>query len=126
VSRGRGAVTPPVAAWYLYLARCADGSLYCGIARDVSARLAAHDAGRGARYTRGRGPLELLLTRRCKDKSQALRLELYVKALPREEKLAAAERPRRLDALARAALLSKNPDKTAVSSQPRGSARRRA
>jgi putative endonuclease len=110
--------------WHLYLARCADGSLYCGIARDVAARVAAHDAGRGARYTRGRGPLELLLVRRCRDKSQALRLELFVKALSREEKLAAAARPRRLDALARAALLSKNPDKSAVSSAS-GRARRR-
>jgi len=109
-------VTTATSTWHLYLVRCADGSLYCGIARDVTARLAAHDAGRGARYTRGRGPLELLLTRRCKDQSQALRLELLVKALTRDQKLAAAARPRRLDPLARAALLSKNADKNAVSS----------
>ncbi len=101
-----------MAIWHLYLARCADGSLYCGIARDVSARVAAHDAGRGARYTRGRGPLVLLLTRRCRDRSQALRLELLVKALPRADKLAAAARPRRLDPLARAALYPKMPTKT--------------
>ena len=53
--------------WYVYLVRCADGTLYCGIARDVAARIRAHDAGKGARYTRGRGPLTLLLTRRCRD-----------------------------------------------------------
>jgi putative endonuclease len=90
--------------WYLYLLRCGDGSLYCGIARDVAARLAAHRAGKGARYTRGRGPLTLLVKRRCKDKSQALRLELFVKKLPRKEKLALAGSPRRLAPLARAAL----------------------
>ena len=93
-----------MAIWHLYLARCADGSLYCGIARDVRARIDAHDAGRGARYTRGRGPLTLLLTRRCRDHGQALRLELLVKALTREEKLAVIESPRRLDRLARGAL----------------------
>ncbi len=114
-----------MAIWHLYLARCADGSLYCGIARDVRARLEAHDAGKGARYTRGRGPLELLLTRRCRDRSQALRLELLVKALPRADKLAAAARPRRLDRLAKEALLSKNAGKSAVSSQARSTARAR-
>jgi putative endonuclease len=79
---------PATKAWYLYLARCADGTLYCGIARDVAARIAAHDAGRGARYTRGRGPLEVVLMRRCRDVGTALRLERAVKALPRAAKAA--------------------------------------
>ena len=52
--------------WFVYLLRCADGSLYCGIARDVDKRLAQHEAGKGARYTRGRGPLTLLAKRRCR------------------------------------------------------------
>jgi putative endonuclease len=84
----------------VYLARCADGTLYTGIALDVAARIAAHDDGRGARYTRGRGPLELCATRRCASKGEALRLELAVKRLPRslKEGLIAG---RRLGAFAR-------------------------
>lgn len=75
-------------AWYVYLLRCADATLYCGITNDVAARLAAHEAGTGAKYTRGRGPLELVLARRCADKPRALRLEYAIKRLPREAKLA--------------------------------------
>lgn len=87
--------------WFVYLARCADGSLYCGIARDVAARLAEHDRGKGARYTRGRGPLVLVLKRRCANKGDALRLELAIKALPRSDKERLVDR-RRLRALAQA------------------------
>jgi putative endonuclease len=76
--------------WFVYLARCADGTLYTGIAIDVAARLAAHDSGRGARYTRGRGPLLLCAKRRCADKPAALRLELALKKLPRADKLGLA------------------------------------
>ena len=88
-------------AWFLYIARCRDGSLYTGIARDVTKRIALHDAGKGARYTRGRGPLRLLVTRRCRSHSEALRLELAVKALPRDAKEPLCE-GRRLGAFARA------------------------
>ena len=70
----------------MYIARCSDGSLYTGIARDVLTRIAAHNAGRGARYTRGRGPLEVCVQRRCGSKGDALRLEWAVKQLPRPEK----------------------------------------
>jgi putative endonuclease len=76
----------PSPFWYLYIARCADGSLYTGIARDVAERLALHDSGKGARYTRGRGPLVLCASRRCATKGDALRLELAVKRLVRPEK----------------------------------------
>ena len=86
--------------WFVYLARCADGSLYTGIARDVGARIAKHDAGKGAKYTRGRGPLVVCAVRRCRSKGEALRLELAVKALPRPEK-ETLTRPRRLAAFAR-------------------------
>jgi putative endonuclease len=91
-------------AWSVYLARCSDGTVYCGIAVDVAARIAAHDAGRGARYTRGRGPLELIATRRCRDQGTALRIEHAVKQLPRSDKLALAETPTRFRSLARAVL----------------------
>ena len=72
--------------WYVYLARCGDGSLYTGIARDVARRLAQHESGKGARYTRGRGPISLHASQLCLSRSRALRLELAVKALPRDQK----------------------------------------
>ena len=74
--------------WYVYLARCADDSLYCGIALDVDERIAMHNNGTGAKYTAGRGPLTVVLTRRCADKSLALRLEHAIKQLTRREKAA--------------------------------------
>ena len=83
--------------WFVYVVRCADDTLYCGIARDVAARLAEHEAGKGAKYTRGRGPLTLLLARGCRAKGTALRLEYAIKQLPRAEK-------QRLDAKRVAAL----------------------
>lgn len=72
--------------WFVYIARCGDGSLYTGIAVDVAARIASHNEGRGARYTRGRGPIELCAKRRCASQGDALRLELSVKRLSRTEK----------------------------------------
>lgn len=86
--------------WFVYLARCSDGTLYCGVARDVAKRIAEHDAGKGARYTRGRGPLTIEAVRRCRTHGDALRLELAVKRLPRAEKEALAE-ARRFRALER-------------------------
>ena len=86
--------------WFVYLARCADGSLYTGIARDVGERIRAHDAGKGAKYTRGRGPLQVCAVRRCRSKGDALRLELAVKALTRPVKESLTT-TRRLGAFAR-------------------------
>ena len=77
--------------WYLYILRCRDGSLYTGITTDVEKRLEAHRCGKGAKYTRGRGPLKLVYRERCGDHSQALKRELEIKALPREAKLALIE-----------------------------------
>ena len=76
-----------MATWVVYLVRCGDNSLYCGITNDLAARLAAHAAGKGAKYTRGRGPLQLVATQRTRDKRIALRIEHAVKALPRHKKL---------------------------------------
>jgi putative endonuclease len=90
-------------AWWVYLARCGDGTLYCGIARDVRARISAHGSGKGARYTRGRGPIELLSAHRCRDQGTALRIERAIKRLSRSEKLEAAGDSRRWAAIARAA-----------------------
>lgn len=72
--------------WYLYILRCGDGSLYTGISPDVSARLEAHRQGRGAKYTRSRGPLKLVYTEECGSHSQALKRELAVKRLSHQEK----------------------------------------
>ena len=72
--------------WYLYILRCRDGSLYTGITTDVEKRLEAHRNGKGAKYTRGRGPLELVYREDCGTHSDALKRELQIKALPREEK----------------------------------------
>ena len=74
--------------WTVYVVRCADSTLYCGITNDLPARLAAHEAGTGAKYTRGRGPLELVATQKTRDKGIALRIEYAVKQLPRAKKLA--------------------------------------
>jgi putative endonuclease len=73
-------------AWHVYVARCADGSLYTGVARDVAARIAQHDAGRGARYTRGRGPLAVLATVPCFERGEAQRIEARIKRLSRTAK----------------------------------------
>lgn len=73
--------------WYLYILRCRDGSLYTGITTDVEKRFEAHQSGKGAKYTRGRGPLKLIYRETCGDHSGALRRELEIKRLPREEKL---------------------------------------
>ena len=72
--------------WFLYILRCKDGSLYTGITTDVAKRLEAHRSGKGAKYTRGRGPLELLYQEECGTHSQALKREYAVKNLTRQEK----------------------------------------
>ena len=74
--------------WHLYILKCGDGSLYTGIALDVQKRFQAHCTGKGAKYTRGRGPLTLLYQEICGDHGTALRRELQVKALSKEEKQA--------------------------------------
>jgi putative endonuclease len=74
--------------WCVYLLRCGDGTLYAGMTNDLAARFKAHQAGRGARYTRGRGPLEVVHVERCRGRSAALKREHALKRLPRSEKLA--------------------------------------
>jgi predicted GIY-YIG superfamily endonuclease len=74
--------------WSVYLLRCGDGTLYAGITNDLRRRLAAHTKGRGARYTRGRGPLRLVHCEIALDRSAALRRELALKRMPRAAKLA--------------------------------------
>ena len=74
-------------SWKLYILRCRDGSLYTGITTDLEKRLIAHNAGKGAKYTRSRKPVELIYSEDCADHSIALKRELEIKAMPREQKL---------------------------------------
>jgi len=78
--------------WYVYMLRCGDDTFYTGITDNMQKRLAAHRAGKGAKYTRGRGPLELVYVEEQPDKSAALRREIGIKKLPRKEKLKLAEK----------------------------------
>ena len=67
--------------WYVYIVQCVDDSLYTGIATDVERRVAEHNAGQGARYTRGRGPVTLVYHEMVKDRPAALRREYEIKKL---------------------------------------------
>lgn len=73
--------------YFVYILRCADGSLYTGITNDLLHRLQRHNAGTGAKYTRSRRPVALVFKESCPDKSAALRREAQIKKLSREEKL---------------------------------------
>jgi len=73
--------------WWVYIARCADGTLYCGSTPDLRARLQAHNEGLGAKYTRGRRPIEIAYRSLMPDRSAAMREELRIKRLARREKL---------------------------------------
>lgn len=75
-------------SWFVYILRCGDGSLYTGITTDLERRCAQHIAGRASRYTRCRLPVRLVYQERRRDRPDALRRELAIKALSRTEKLA--------------------------------------
>ena len=72
--------------WYLYLVRCCTGSLYTGIATDVERRFAEHQANKGSKYLRGRGPLKLVFNKQIGKKELALKIERLVKKLPKLKK----------------------------------------
>ena len=91
--------------WSVYLVRCGDDSLYAGIALNVQRRLDEHREGkRGAKYLRGRGPLELVMSREVGDKGLALRVELKVKKLSRKAKERLVEKPDKVNELVLASL----------------------
>jgi predicted GIY-YIG superfamily endonuclease len=71
---------------FVYIVRCADGTLYTGAAKDLDARIDAHNDARGARYTRGRGPVALVYVEECEDVGAALRREHVIKRLTRAKK----------------------------------------
>jgi len=74
-------------SYWVYILRCCDGSLYTGIALDINRRLAVHQSGKGAKYTRSRRPLTVVYREELPDKSAALRREIAIKHLSRAEKL---------------------------------------
>ena len=76
--------------WYLYILRCGDGSLYTGIATDIDRRFLEHESQgpKGAKYTRGKLPLEIVYRREIGTRSEASKEELRVKGLSRKQKLA--------------------------------------
>jgi putative endonuclease len=73
--------------WFVYILECADGTLYTGITTHVDSRLACHQSGKGARYTRGRAPLRCVYREPVYGKSAALVREYEIKGLPRKAKL---------------------------------------
>jgi putative endonuclease len=82
-------------SWVCYILQCADETLYCGIALDLDKRIAAHNAGEGAKYTRGRLPVRLVYSESCADKSAALKREIEIKKMSRATKLALVDLLRR-------------------------------
>lgn len=89
-----------MSTWSVYLLRCADGSLYTGIATDVLRRLAEHQEGdKGAKYLRGRGPLQLVFHQEIGDRSLATMVEHRVKRFPKEHKEDIGRLPDRIAAL---------------------------
>lgn len=72
--------------WYVYILRCADNTLYTGITCDLSRRLKQHNTGKGAKYTRGRGPVKLVFAETCSCRSSASKREYVLKQMTTEQK----------------------------------------
>jgi len=79
---------PDIKQWFVYMLECADGSLYTGVSNDLARRVETHNAGKGAKYTRSRLPVKLVYTETAPDRGEALKKEIKMKQLSREEKLA--------------------------------------
>lgn len=74
--------------WFVYILRCRDDTLYTGITEDIPRRMETHNSGKGAKYTRGRGPVELVYQEEFSTKGEALKREFAIKQLTRRQKLA--------------------------------------
>ena len=82
MSKEKGAVH-----WMVYMLECAATSLYTGITKDLDRRMAEHAEGKGARYTKGRGPFRLVYSETCQDRAEASRRETAIKSMDRGKKL---------------------------------------
>ena len=80
---------------YTYILRCSDGTFYTGWTNHLDERVRAHNEGRGAKYTRGRGPVELVYYECLETKEEALRREYAIKQMSRMEKIRLIEQQRR-------------------------------
>jgi putative endonuclease len=81
--------------WYVYIVRCSDRTLYTGIARNIEKRIEQHNSGQGAKYTRGRRPVELVLIEEMSSHGDALRREYQIKRLSLSRKLEIIEHKKR-------------------------------
>lgn len=77
---------PAEQPWWVYLVRCRDGSLYCGISTDIALRLEVHNSGKGSKYIRSRRPASLVWSEACDGQGQALRRECQIKRLTKRQK----------------------------------------
>ena len=73
--------------WTVYILRCADGTLYTGITNDLERRISEHQSGQGAKYTKGRGPFEIVFNEPHRNRADASRREVEVKSMNRVQKL---------------------------------------
>ena len=78
--------------WVVYLLRCSDNSLYCGVSNNIEKRVIEHNSGMGAKYTRSHRPVALVAASRDMSKGDALKLEYKVKKLPADQKIAELEK----------------------------------
>lgn len=77
--------------WFVYLLRCSDDTLYCGITNNLEKRLSAHNSGKGAKYTKNRTPVSVYYFETVEDKSTALKREIQIKKMSRKEKISLKE-----------------------------------
>ena len=94
-------------AWFVYLLRCSDNSLYCGVTNDIEKRISTHSTGKGAKYTRSRLPVDLVWQSSGTDRSTALRAEHYIKKHSKQEKELLAVRPKGFQGILEQALFER-------------------
>ena len=80
--------------WTVYILRCVDGTLYTGITNDLDRRMSEHESGQGAKYTKGRGPFQLVYNEDCENRADASRREIEIKSWDRDQKLRLVMRSR--------------------------------
>lgn len=88
------------ASWFVYIIRCADSTLYCGITKNMVQRIEMHNGIRqgGAKYTKGRRPVELVAYAQIATHGEALQLEIYIKKIPKSQKIAFVQSLNNMDA----------------------------